>query len=1031
MNFIDFFIKRPIFTTMLALGIVTLGIFSYIRIGIDLFPNVEFPFVSVKTVLRGASPQEVESSVTKVIEEAVNTVSGIEELTSTSYEGLSIVMIRFDLDKDPDIAAQEVRDKVNSILSQLPQGVELPVVSKVDFGAMPIMSIAFYSERDIINLTEFVKKYVKEPLETVNGVGSVEIIGGRKREVHVILNPLKMHSYGISVRQVIDSIRQQNIEIPGGSIEQKDFDYVIRVLGRVGSIKDFEDIVVANYNGAFVKIRDIAEVKDSGEELQTLSYLNGKRAVTLSIKKQSGTNTVKVIDNVKDKLKEIDKALLPDIKYEIVGDQSIFIKGSLNAVKEHLIVGAILASIVILLFIGDLRSTFISAIAIPLSVIGSFSLMEVSGFTFNNITLLALVVGVGLVIDDAIVIIENIHRHLENEGLDPKSAARIGSKEIGFAVLAISISLLAIFVPLAYMQGMVGRFMKSFGLTLAYSVAISTVVALTVTPSYSGVFLKRMKENHLVRLSNLINDRLSSLYIKVLIFSIKRLKLMVFVAFSLMLLFVVLLKNIGKDFIPIDDTSMFQVNVIAKEGTNLRAMEKLLFKLESEIKDIIPYVKKTLVVVGSSQGGSTNKNEGYIFFEIVPQNQRKEHLSQIMAKVRGMLSKYEGLRTSVVVGGMGSISGMKNYEFEYVISGPDVEVLTRYAKSIVDKLKTIEGAVDLDTSFSYAKPEYRIIINREKAHKVGVKIEDIALAIRSLVSGSESITKYKEGDELYEVRVRVDEKWRNNPEIINSLIIPSSTNKLVRLDSVAVIEKGFGPTQIDRYNRQRKISIYANIQGKASLNKLINTANEEFRKINNSPQYIAGPIGKAKEFGRMLKSFLMAFIFAFIFVYIVLAAQFESFVYPISIIVILPLTLPFALISLYLTGTKLTLFGLMGLFMLFGIVKKNSILQVDYTNTLRAKGYDRETAVIEANKVRLRPILMTTITLVFAMIPTALGTGPGSAMRRSLAGVIIGGQVLSLLITLIMTPVTYIIMDNIESRLFRRTKKLDKSSIYS
>ncbi|MCX7905192.1 MAG: efflux RND transporter permease subunit [Elusimicrobiales bacterium] len=1023
MRFTEFFVKRPIFTTMIAFGILTLGIFSYFRIGIDLFPNVEFPFVTVKTVLKGAGPQEIESSVTKVIEEAVNTISGIEDLTSTSYEGVSIVMIKFSLEKDADIAAQEVRDKVNSILSQLPQGTELPVVSKVDFGAMPIMSVAFYSERDIIELTEIIRKRVKEVIETVNGVGSVEIVGGRKREIHIVLDPIRMQSYGISVKQITDSLKQQNVEIPGGNVEQKTFDYVLRVMGRISSVKEFKDIVVANYNGAFVRIKDLAEVIDTGEDVQSISYLNGKRAVTLSIKKQSGTNTVKVIDNVKEKLKEISKSLPSDIMYEIVGDQSIFIKGSLNAVKEHLILGAILASLVILFFIGDVRSTLISAIAIPVSVIGSFSLMDLSGFTLNNMTLLALVIGVGLVIDDAIVMIENIHRNIERSNLDEKNAAIIGSTEIAFAVIAISISLLAIFIPLAYMQGMVGRFMKSFGLTLAYSVAISTIVALTVTPSYSALFLKRLKSNSLTNFSEKINNFITSYYIKILKYSIEHIKLMVLISVLVMILFVFLLKNIGKDFLPIDDTSMFQVNITAKEGTNILSMEKLLFKIEKEIKDKIPYVNKTLVAIGTSQSGISSKNEGYVFFELVPQEKRKENLQSIMSKVRKILSKYKDLRTSVIVGGMGSVSGMKNYEFEYVISGPDLEILARYANKIVDRLRNIKGAVDIDTSFSYAKPEYKVIINRDMAHKLGVKIEDLATALRSFVSGAESVTKFRDGDELYEVKVRVDERWRNNPDVLKSLSITSSSGKLVRIDNIASIEKGYGPTQIDRYNRQRKISIYANIEGGASLSQLIKTANEEFNNINTSPLYSANPVGKAKEFGRMLKSFFMAFVFAFIFVYIVLAAQFESFVYPISIIIILPLTLPFALISLYITGTKLTIFGLMGMFMLFGIVKKNSILQVDYTNTLRAKGVKRYDAVIEANKIRLRPILMTTITLVFAMIPTALGTGPGSAMRRSLAGVIIGGQVLSLLITLIMTPVTYIIMDEIQNRIIKRFKK--------
>jgi HAE1 family hydrophobic/amphiphilic exporter-1 len=924
-------------------------------------------------------------------------------------------MIKFALEKDPDVAAQEVRDKVNTILAQLPQGTDPPVVSKVDFGAMPVMSVAVASDRDIVSLTEITKKKIKEVIETVNGVGSVDIIGGREREVHIVVNPLKMQAYNISTKQLTDALKQQNIEIPGGNVEQKDIDYVLRTMGRISKVKDFNDIVITNYNGKLIRVSDIARVEDTGQDVESISYFNGKPAVTLVVKKQSGTNTVEVIDKVKEKLNEIKKTLDNDIFVDVVGDQGVFIKGSVHAVEEHLVLGAILASIVILLFIGDLRSTIISAIAIPISVIGSFALMESSGFTLNNISLLALVVGVGLVIDDAIVMIENIHRHLEHENTTSIIAAITGSKEIGFAVLAISISLLAIFVPLAYMSGMVGRFMKQFGLTLAYAVAISTFIALTITPTYSGVFLRKLKETKFLKFVDKLNNFIADYYIKILKFAITHIKLMVISAILLMISTIPLIMFIGKDFIPVDDTSMFQVNIKAKEGTNLEMMKKITSQIEEEIKTEIPYVTKTLKSIGVSQSGVSSRNESYIFFEIVPIEKRSMKLPEVMMKVRKMLSKYDGLKTSVVVGGQGSIGGMKNYDLEYIITGTDLNILNNYSDKIIAELKKVPGAVDLDTSFTNAKPEYRVIIDRDKAHQLGVKVEDIAMSLRTLVSGKDSITKYKEGDELYEVRVRADEKWRNNPEVIKAMPVPRGQNGgVVRLDSVANVVESFGPTQIDRYNRQRKISIYSNIEGKASLSKLLNICDNTFKNINSLPQYSASPVGKAKEFGRMLKSFLMSFIFAFLFVYIVLAAQFESFAYPISIIIILPLTLPFALISLYLTGTNLTIFGLMGMFMLFGIVKKNSILQVDYTNTLRERGMEKFEAILEANRTRLRPILMTTITLVFAMIPTALGTAPGSSMRRALASVIIGGQVLSLLITLLMTPVTYILMDDLQ-----------------
>ncbi len=1014
MKIIEFSVKRPVFTSMTSVAIVVLGLFAFARLGVDLYPNIEFPFVTVQTSLRGASPEEIESSVTKIIEEAVNTVSGIEDLSSTSYEGLSVVMIKFELEKDPDVAAQEIRDKVNSVLSQLPQGTDQPVISKVDFGSMPVMSIAAASRRNIIEFTNIVKKQIKENIETVNGVGAIDLIGGREREIHILVNPLKLQALNISIKQVKDALTQHNVEIPGGKVEQKDKDFVLRTLGRITSPKDFEDIVVASANGAQIKISDIAKVEDTGEEIQSVSYLNGVPAITLTVRKQSGTNTVEVIDKVKERLSELKKTLPKDVEVKVIGDQSIFIKGSVHAVYEHLVLGSILASLIILLFIGDWRSTIISSVAIPVSLIGAFALMDKSGFTLNNMTLLGLMIAVGLVIDDAVVMIENIHRHMEKYGKSPYEAAISGSAEIGFAVIAISISLLAIFVPLAYMSGMVGRFINSYGLSIAYAVAISTFVALTITPMLSSIFLKKAHgstkfQQFVDKLNKYIADR----YVIVLEWALSNRKKMVLFAFLVIASMFPLLFLIGKDFLPQDDTGMFQVNITAPEGTNIEMMKNVSFQIEKEMKRI-PYVKESLVLVGSGQGNVNASNQSSLFFELTPASERSVPLSAVMASARKMLEKYNTLRTSVIIGGQGSISGMKNYDMEYVITGPELDKLQYASSEILGKLKNIRGAVDLDTSFTYAKPEYRVIIDREKAAKLGVKPEDIATSLRTMVGGAENITKYKEGDDLYQVRVRADKNYRNSPEVVKALMVPAAQGRVVRLDSVAKLEEGMGPTQIDRYNRQRKISIYANLEKEASLSKLLNICQSSFASLKFPPQYKAQPTGKAKEFGRMLKSFIMSFILAFLFVYIVLAAQFESFVYPVSIIVVLPLTLPFAIISLFLTGSNLTIFSLMGMFMLFGIVKKNSILQVDYTNTLRAEGKPRYEAMIEANRTRLRPILMTTLTLIFAMLPTAFGTGPGANMRRSMAWVIIGGQSLSLLITLLMTPVTYSYMDDMQ-----------------
>jgi len=482
MKITDISISKPIFTTMMITTIVVLGAFAYLRLGIDLMPNVEFPYVMVQTSLRGAGPEEIESSVTKPIEEAVNTISGIEDINSTSFEGLSLVMIKFILEKDGDIAAQEVRDKVNSVLAQLPQGTNPPVIGKLDIGAQAVLNVVVSGNRDLIDLTQIAKKKIKENIETVSGVGAIDIVGGREREVHLVVNPLKLSALNLSIRAVKDAITQQNIEIPGGKVEQKEKEFVLRTLGRIKDVKDFNDIVIANINGAQVRVSDIGRVEDTGARMTTASYYNGKPSVTLVIKKQSGTNTVAVVKNIKERIEELKGTIPPGVETTIIGDQSLFIKDSVNTVTEHLVLGAVFAALMVLLFLGDFRSTIISSLAIPTSLIGTLIFMQAAGFTINTMTLLGLTIAVGIVVDDAIVMLENIYRHMEEHKMSPLQAALDGSREIGFAVVAMSAALLVIFIPLAYMGGIIGRFLKSYGLTIAFAVSISVFVALTLTP---------------------------------------------------------------------------------------------------------------------------------------------------------------------------------------------------------------------------------------------------------------------------------------------------------------------------------------------------------------------------------------------------------------------------------------------------------------------------------------------------------------------------------------------------------------------
>ena len=647
MKITDLAVKRPILTTMMITALVVLGVFSYFRLGVDLFPNVEFPYVIVQTTLRGAGPEEVESSITKPIEESVNTISGIDELTSTSYEGRSMVTIKFVLEKDGDVAAQEVRDKINAVLAQLPQGTDQPVVSKFDIGATAVVNIVVSGDRDMVELTRFAKKKIKENIETVSGVGSVDMVGGREREIHIVVNPLKMASLNLSTKQLKDAITQQNIEIPGGKVEQTDKDFVLRILGRIKDVKDFSSIVITSVNGTPIRVSDVARVEDTGEYATTASYLNGKPAVTLVVKKQSGTNTVAVVKNIRARLAAMQSIIPPDIHTKVIGDQSEFIQSSVDTVKEHLMLGALLAGLMVLVFMGDFRSTIISALAIPASLIATLFFMDQAGFTLNNMTLLGMTIAVGIVIDDAIVMLENIYRHMEEHKISPMKAALEGANEIGFAVIAMSLSLIVIFVPLAYMGGIVGRFVKSYGLTIAFAIAISTFVALTLTPMLCSLFLKvkQSEKTKMQKFTDHINEWLASRYIVLLKWALSHRKTMVVSSIGIMLSMIPLFMFIGKDFMPQDDTGQYQITIKAPEGTNLEVMKSLFSQIEAETK-AIPYVVNTLSSIGTGVGsnaGSTATNEGYVLVELVDLSKRPK-LNTIIETSRAMMSNILKIR---------------------------------------------------------------------------------------------------------------------------------------------------------------------------------------------------------------------------------------------------------------------------------------------------------------------------------------------------------------------------------------------------
>ncbi len=1016
-GFTAVFIRRPVATIMMCMAIVVVGLMSYSSMGVGMFPNVDVPYVLVQTTLAGASPEEIETSVTKVIEESVNQVEGIDEIKSQSMEGASLVSIKFMMDKDGDVAAQEVRDKVELIKNDLPDGTEAPIVQKLDMDSIAVLNVIVSGDRDIVELTEIAKKKVKENIENIRGVGAVTIVGGREREIHITVNPLKLFSLNLPIGDVSSALADQNVEIPGGRVEQLHQEYTLRILGRIPTVSAFNDVFIANRNGTSIKISDIGYAEDSGEYERESTFLNKRRSVTLEVTKQSGTNTLAVVQGVKDKLERIKPTLPQDISISLMMDQSGNIKASVHSVLEHLVLGGFLAGVMVLLFMGSLRSTFIAFLAMPISIIGSFIFMKMSGFTIDTMTLLGLTVAVGIVIDDAIVMLENIFRHMEKYGKSPKVAAVDGSREITSTVVATTLSILVIFLPLAYMSGIVGRIVNSYGMTVVFAIALSGIVALTLTPMLCAKMLKQgEKKTKLDHVVDNVNKQLVEWYIPLLDWAIHHCKTMVGLAFLCLALLVPMLARVGGEFIPTDDSGKVQISIEAPVGTSYTDTLDILQQIEKDIRRL-PHVKDTLIAagVGSSSFVTSNpSNQGYIRIEFEDREKREGITTQqYLDAVRGLMQKYTGLKTNTYV--VSDTPSAGSYDLQFVISGPDINKLSEYGNAMIEQLSKDPRFIDLDLSLDLSKPEYRVVINREKAQNMGVKISSIASALRTMVGGEDDITKFKDGDELYDVRVRVAEEYRDTKESISALMVPGDINgeeKMLRLDSVAAIEEGTGPSQIDRHNRQRQVTVQANLNGLDTRSALA-IMNNVFKQLDAGAEYTGGVTGMSEEMNKMFMSFIVAFILAFFFKYMILAAQFESYTHPVAIIISLPLTLPFAVLSLFLTGQSLNLYSLLGIFMLIGVVSKNAILQTDYTNQLRARGYGRTDAILQANRVRLRPILMTTLTLIMGVAPMIFSNGAGAEQRRSLAIVIVGGQALSLLVTLLMTPVTYILMDEL------------------
>jgi HAE1 family hydrophobic/amphiphilic exporter-1 len=1004
-------VLRPVFASVLILVLVVVGIAGYLNMGVDQYPSVDLPIVVVYSSLQGTAPETMETEVTNRIEEGVSTIAGIDELNSTSSEGRSVVTITFNLGVDIDTAVQDVRDHLSRVQRQLPEGMDDPTVFKVDPNSQPVLTVAVTGPRSIKETSEYADKVLTRQIENVNGVGQVNMRGGRLRQVNVILDANKMQAFNVSTTNVVNALQAQNLELPGGEVEQPNKTLTVRTLGRVQSVADFNNIILRTTDGGQVLLSDVGTVVDGMQDKSSESEIDGQPMVSLQILKQSGTNTIAVIDAIKARLKTIREGAPKGYQIRVIADQSEYVEASLHAVQEHLYLGAILASLVVLVFLLNWRSTLIAAISIPSSIISTFGLISYLGFTLNSVTMLALTLSVGIVIDDGIVVLENISRFLEEKNMSPAEAAIEGTREIGLAVMATSLSLIAVFLPVAFMSGVVGQFMHSFGVTMACAIAVSLLVSFTLTPSLCARWLKSPSAEHAAEKNTREHGFFSHIdhaYTTLLVWCMRHRWVIVVACVVALVSTVPLMGLVNKNFLPDEDQSQFQVSVELPLGASVEATQKVGRRLDKEVEQY-PWIEYT-----SLTSGGSSLNRGSIYVKMKPIAERSISQQEAIVEVRKKFAstfKAQGIKVSVSpVNNFGG-GGGKQAEIQYIISGPDMGVLEKAVKTLIPEMSKIPHVVDADSSLELGQPQISVHVDRKMAQQLGVQPADVANAMNYLV-GDQQVTDYTEGGEDYEVHVRAAPDFRTTLAGLKTLTVPSSTLGSVPISNVVTFEETTGPASIDHYARQRQVTLLANTTPGGSQQEIVDQLQKLIKNLNLGPDYSVHPAGTVKTQQESMVAFLMAVLLSFVFMYLILAAQFESWLHPVTILLSLPLTVPFALLSLILANQSFNLFSILGVLVLFGVVKKNAILQIDHSNQLREQGMNRFDAIILANRHRLRPILMTTISFVAGMLPLLISSGAGAGENRSIASVIAGGQTLSLLLVLVAIPVVYSLFDD-------------------
>ena len=1007
-------IRRPVFASVISIAIILFGLLAIVRMPVREYPDIDPPIVSVTTLYRGASASVVETEITNVLEEQLATLEGVKTMTSSSREQGSVITIEFELGRDVDEAGNEVRDRVSRISGRLPREADDPIVAKVDADAQPIFWMALSSQRhSLLSLSEVGELVMKERLQRLPGVASVFIGGERRYAMRVWLDPLRMAAHGLTTQDVESAIRRENAEIPGGRVEGVGREFAVRTRGELTSAEDFGAIIVRQSNVNKVRLRDVADVEVGAADQRTIARFNGNNAIGLGIVKQANASTIDVAAEIRNAIPALQDAVPQGMTINIAYDSSEFIEASIAEVEETIFIAIVLVVLVVLIFLKSFRATIIPAVAIPISIIGTFAVIYFLGFTINILTLLALVLSIGLVVDDAIVVLENVYRHMEM-GKSRWQAAWDGSKEIGFAIVATTVALVAVFVPVAFLTGSVGRLFNEFGLTVAIAVAISGFVALSLTPMLCSRMLKPLhgtSANVFGRSFDRFFEWLNRFYDRILQSVIRHRVISIIGGIAIIVLSGWLFMLLPNELVPSEDRGWSFGVVIAPEGATLEYMDRYLTDIESRLMEL-PERQALFMAAGLGFGGPGSVTNGFIFLNLKPRSERDRSQQEIVASLFPEMMSIPGVLAFMI--NPASLGGAFNSSpVEYVIQSDSYDELNQATQKMMASASQLGYLVNLDSDLRLNKPQLDIKIDRDRAAGLGVSTTDIGSTLETLLGGR-VVTQFKRGSKQYDVIAQMKPGSRDTPDAIEEIYLRGNGN-LVQLASVVNVSETVSPKELNHYNRERAVKITANLAPGFDLGRALDDM-DAIAASELGPGVRTDLAGQSLEFRSSSASLYFLFVFALIFIYLVLSAQFESFIDPFTILLSVPLAVFGALLSLYVLGHSLNIYSQVGLVMLIGLVTKNSILIVEYANQLREKDVSRIEAVVEAAKIRLRPILMTSFATIFGVLPIALGLGAGAEARQPLGIAVVGGMLFSTFMTLIIVPVVYSLISPKERR---------------